>query len=225
MVKNDPSTSKGEQTRELIFQTALRLFREKGFDTTTIQEIAAEAGVAKGAAYYYFPSKEAIIQAYYEVVQSEQERLCAPVFAGNHNLKARLAAAMHSKLDLAREDRKLLGLVFRYTGEPSHPLSCLGKGTEEIRSRSIQVFREAIAEEKLPKDLQQLFPLALWSLQMGLLIMFIYDSSEDQRRTRRLAEGSLDLSLRLLSLVKLPILKPVRTKVLRLLREAEFLTE
>jgi AcrR family transcriptional regulator len=225
MVKNDPSTSKGEQTRELIFETALRLFREKGFDATTIQEIAAEAGGAKGAAYYYFPSKEAIIQAYYEVVQAEQERLCAQVFAGNRDLKTRLAAAMHSKLDLARDDRKLLGLVFRYTGEPSHPLSCLGKGTEQIRSRSIQVFQEAVAGEKLPKDLQQLFPLALWSLQMGLLIMFIYDSSEDQRRTRRLAEGALELSLKLLSLIKLPILKPVRTKVLRLLREAEFLTE
>ena len=45
-----------------------------------MQDIAAHARVVKSAAYYYFPSKEAIIQAYYERVQAEQERLCEEAF-------------------------------------------------------------------------------------------------------------------------------------------------
>src|SRR5450755_875321 len=118
MVKNEPGTLKGEQTRQQILQSALLLFRDKGFDATTMQEVAIRAGVAKSAAYYYFPSKEAIIQAYYEAVQSEQERLCAAVFAETKDLRRRLHAAMHTKFDLAQRDRKLLGIVFRYTGEP-----------------------------------------------------------------------------------------------------------
>ena len=144
MVKNDPSTGKGEQTRRHIFETALVLFREKGFDATTMQQIAERADVAKSAAYYYFPSKEAIIQAYYEEIQARQEQLCGKVFAATDNLHKRIAAAMHSKLDLAKDDRVLLGVVFRYTGAPAHPLSCLGPGTEEIRRRSIAVFQMAI---------------------------------------------------------------------------------
>ena len=64
MVKNEPSTAKGEQTREAIYQAALDLFRENGFDAATMQQIADRARVAKSAAYYYFASKEAIIQAY-----------------------------------------------------------------------------------------------------------------------------------------------------------------
>jgi AcrR family transcriptional regulator len=223
MVKNDPTTDKGEQTRNQIFESALELFRKKGFDATTMQDVAAHAQVVKSAAYYYFPGKEAIIQAYYERVQAEQERLCEEVFAQSKDLKARLAMAMHSKFELAKNDRKLLGVVFRYTGEPEHPLSCLGRGTAEIRRRSMQVFRNAIAGEKLPKDLQELLPIALWSLQMGLLVMFLYDSSEDQHRTRRMADGALDLTLKLLSLAKLAVLKPVRTKILTLLREADLL--
>ena len=219
------STDKGEQTRNLIFQSALQLFRENGFDATTMQQIAAHAEVAKSAAYYYFPSKEAIIQAYYETVQAEQERLCADAFARNPSLKARLHVAMHSKFDLAQSDRRLLGVVFRYTGEPDHPLSCLGRGTTEIRRRATQFFRDAIAAEKLPRDLQELLPLALWALQMGLLVMFLYDNSPSQRRTRRLADGSLDLTLKLLSLAKLAVLKPVRTRVLALLREADLLPQ
>jgi AcrR family transcriptional regulator len=223
MVKSDPTTDKGEQTRQHIFQCALELFREKGFDATTMQDVATHADVAKGATYYYFASKEAIIQAYYEAVQAEQERICAEVFAGSRILKIRLRAAMHTKFDLAKEDRKLLGVVFRYTGEPQHPLSCLGPGTAEIRKRATDIFREAIALEKLPKDLEILLPVALWSLQMGLLVMFLYDGSKDQSRTRRLADGALDLTLKLLVLARLPVLKPVRTKILALLRDAELL--
>lgn len=225
MVKNDPSTGKGEQTRRHIFETALVLFREKGFDATTMQQVAERANVAKSAAYYYFPSKEAIIQAYYEEIQARQEQLCEKVFATTDNLHKRIAAAMHSKLDLAKDDRGLLGVVFRYTGEPAHPLSCLGPGTEEIRRRSIAVFQMAIETERMPKDLAQLLPIALWALQMGLLVMFIYDDSERQSRTRRLADGALDLTLKLLGLAKLPVLKPVRSKVLTLLRDADLVIE
>jgi AcrR family transcriptional regulator len=225
MFKTEPVTDKGEQTRRHIFECALELFREKGFDATTMQEVAARAEVVKSAAYYYFPGKEAIIQAYYETVQGEQERLCGEVFAREKSLKARLSAAMHSKFDLAKDDRKLLGVVFRYTGEPEHPLSCLGPGTAAIRRRSMRVFEQAIAGERMPKDLEQLLPVALWALQMGLLVMFLYDGSAGQRRTRRMADGSLELTLKLLTLAKLPILKPVRVKVLGLLREAELLPE
>src|SRR5258708_1402751 len=177
MVKNDPATGKGEQTRRHIFETALVLFREKGFDATTMQQIAERADVVKSAAYYYFPSKEAIIQAYYETIQADQERICEQVFRQKRDLQTRIASVLHSKLDLAKDDRNLLGVVFRYTGEPRHPLSCLGSGTAEIRQRSIAVFEQAIETERMPKDLQQLLPIALWALQMGLLVMFLYDGS------------------------------------------------
>jgi AcrR family transcriptional regulator len=225
MVKNEPVTDKGEQTRRHIFETALELFREVGFDAATMQQVATRANVVKSAAYYYFPSKEAIILAYYEAVQSEQERMCGELFARDRDLKTRLAAAMHSKFDLASKDRKLLGVVFRYTGEPDHPLSCLGKATAPMRRRATEVFRQAISQERLPKDLEQLLPLALWSLQMGLLIMFLYDDSPGQQRTRSLADGALQLTLKLLSLAKLAVLRPIRSKVLALLRDADLLPE
>jgi AcrR family transcriptional regulator len=221
MVKNELATNKGEQTRKLIFSSALELFRECGFDATTMQAIAAHAGLVKSAAYYYYPSKEAFIQAYYEDVQAEQERLCGELFATTKDLKTRLAAALHSKFELTKNDRNLLGVVFRYTGEPHHPLSCLGPGTAEIRRRSMQVFQDAIAEEKLPRDLRVLLPVALWALQMGLLVMFLYDASPNQQRTRRMADGALNLTLKLLGLAKLAILKPIRTTILTLLQEAE----
>jgi hypothetical protein len=55
--------------------------------------------------------------------------------------------------------------------------------------------------------------------------MFLYDSSGGQLRTSRLADGSLALTLKLFGLVKLAILKPVRTRILALLREADLLAK
>jgi AcrR family transcriptional regulator len=225
MFKN-ATTQKGEQARTAIFDCALQLFREKGFDATTMRDVAAQAGVALGGAYYYFPSKEAIIQAYYEVVQEEHMRRVRLALADPKlDLKARIQIAMQSKLDIVQDDRKLLGVVFRYTGEPDHPLSCLGAGTAHIRKESIEVFSRAIGDEKLPKDLRQLLPVALWALQMGLLILYIYDNSPNQQRTRRLMDGALDLTVRLLSLTKFSVLKPIRSKVLSLLRDNDLLPD
>jgi len=226
MFNTATQTQKAEQTRVAIFETALQLFREKGFDSTTMRDVAAQAGVALGAAYYYFPSKEAIIQAYYEVVQAEHSRRVSEALATRQlELKERLQLVFQSKLDILENDRKLLGVVFRYSGEPDHPLSCLGPATESTRKESIEIFSRAIGDYKLPADLQRLLPVALWALQMGILILFIYDNSTGQQRTRKLVNGALDLTVRLLALAKNPLLKPVRKKVLNLITEAELLPD
>jgi len=223
---NSAPTGKGEQARTHIYETALQLFRDKGFAATTMREIAAQAGVALGATYYYFPSKEATLQRYYEVVQAEHSRRVSVELARQQpDLKQRIQLAMHSKLDIVQNDRKLLGVVFRYSGEPDHPLSCLGTATAQIRRESIEVFRKAIGDERLPKDLQQLLPISLWALQMGVLILFLYDESPQQTRTRKLVDGALDLTVRFLALAKNPLLKSVRTKILDLLQESDLLPD
>ncbi len=49
------------ETRRIIFENAIALFREKGFDTVTVEEIAQRAGTAKGSFYTYFRTKSDII--------------------------------------------------------------------------------------------------------------------------------------------------------------------
>lgn len=216
---------RGEVTREKILDTAVGLFRERGFDETTMREVARQAGVALGLAYHYFPSKEAVVMAYYERVQREHRRVAYAGVMQASSLRERLGQLFHTKLDILRDDRRLLGALFRYAGNPEHPLSFLGKGTEAIREDCIALFAEALERESLPDDLRVLMPRAVWALHMGVLLYFLYDTSEGQRRTRRLVDGSMDLTVSLLKLVKLPlvapVLGPVRRSVMGLLREAE----
>ena len=48
------------KTKRRIFNTAIKMFSKKGYDNTSVEEITAIAGVAKGSLYYHFSKKEDI---------------------------------------------------------------------------------------------------------------------------------------------------------------------
>lgn len=48
------------KTKRKIFETSMKLFADKGYDATSVEEITATVGVAKGTLYYHFSSKEEI---------------------------------------------------------------------------------------------------------------------------------------------------------------------
>jgi AcrR family transcriptional regulator len=213
-------TAKGEDTRGRVFETALRLFREKGFDATTMRDVAAGAGLSLGAAYHYFPSKDAIVAAYYESVQAEHASRLREALPALKSAGERLTFALNSKLDILKNDRPLMGALLRYTGDAKHPLSFLGEGTRAIQFGSIALFAEAMEWEQLPKDMREIIPLMAWAMHMGLLLYFLYDESPNQTRTARLTEGAADLFAKWLTLVKLPVLRPLRRRVIALLTDA-----
>lgn len=216
-------TTKGEETRQRIFDTALALFRNRGFDATTMRDVAAEAAQSLGAAYHYFPSKEAIVLAYYDSVQDEHARRVGETLATARGLRETLQAVFQSKLDILASDRPLMGALLRYTGDPRHPLSFLGRGTRELQLRSMSLFRDAIARERLPEDIRAVLPTVLWAIHMGLLLYFLYDDSPRQRRTRALTESAVGLFVRALAVARLPLLRPLRRQVSEVLEQAGLL--
>jgi AcrR family transcriptional regulator len=215
---------KSETTRQLILHKALELFRRQGLEKTTMRDIAAATGLATGAAYYHFASKEAIVMAYYQQVQTEHESRLRDCLEGVHGLRERLGIVIHTKLDILRQDRKLLGALFRFTGDPEHSLSVFSPGTRAEREHSIAIFQEALAGEDLPEDFRPVLPFFLWFLHLGILLYFIYDASPEQQRTQRLTDGALDLISQLLRISSLPIvnsvMRPLRTRAIELLQEA-----
>jgi AcrR family transcriptional regulator len=62
---------KKQQTRDAIARAALELFAERGYDATTLAEIAERAGVATRTIFAYFPSKEDILFSDFETVRGE----------------------------------------------------------------------------------------------------------------------------------------------------------
>ena len=64
-----------KDTREKIVRTAWKLFYEKGFGETTINDIIREADISKGTLYYYFRSKDDLLSTLSELLDHEYERL------------------------------------------------------------------------------------------------------------------------------------------------------
>jgi AcrR family transcriptional regulator len=222
MFRQEIARGNSKQTRGSILGHAIRRFREKGFDATTMRDVADAADVAIGAAYYYFPSKEAIVQAYYDDVQAEHARRVESALAERkHTLAERLRIAFNTKFDILAHDRKLLGALFRYSADPDHPLSVFGPTSGPVREASMYVFKAAIGDEKLPDDIRAVLPEALWAAHMGILLYFIYDQSPDQARTRKLIDGVTKMIVRVLGLAKMAIMKPLRGSLISLLRETE----
>jgi len=64
-------TKEPEERKQEILDTAMRLFYEKGYEKTSIADIAKEIGVAQGLCYRYFPSKEALFDCAIEQYADE----------------------------------------------------------------------------------------------------------------------------------------------------------
>src|SRR5687767_472168 len=208
-----PQRADSEATRRQIIEAARALFREKGFEGATMREIAARVGLSLGAAYYYFPSKEAIVAAYYEQVQEQHLERATAAFAECRSLKERLCAAYHTKIDVMADDQRLLRGLFRFGGDPDHPLSWFGPDTRDQRVASIRVFEAALEGERLPDDVRDAAPTLLWTLHMGLLLYFLYDRSVGQKKTRRLVDKAVDFVIDAKRIALLPLMRSEERRV------------
>ena len=88
-----------------ILASARNLFRTRGFDATSIDDIAEGAAVAKGAVYHHFESKEAIFTHVLEAVQAEIQQTPLPAAATRGHLADRIAAGVEHYLLTASEPR------------------------------------------------------------------------------------------------------------------------
>jgi AcrR family transcriptional regulator len=213
------TTPKAEETRERILDAALRLFRDKGFDETTMRDVAAEAGMATGAAYYYFRSKEELVMALYARTSDEARTLVPAALERSRDVKKRLRAVIDTKFRQFADHRRLLGALVRIGMDPKHPLSPFAKESAPMRLESIGYFRDALAGTKIPKDLEEFLPGLFWFYQLGLILFWIYDESPGQRKTERLTEGTLEIAVRLIQLSSLPLIGPIRKRVVALLND------
>ena len=201
---------KSEETRSRILEAALSVFRERGFEKATMREIALEAGVAVGAAYYYFDSKDALVMAFYERAQGEMHAEIESKLGAAKSLEARLRAIISTKFDYFTPNRKLLSALTAHT-DPQHPLSPFSAETAAIRDQDVGSFERAARESgiKLPPTVAPYLGRLLWMYQMGLILFWVYDRSPGQERTKLLYEKTLKMLLVTLKIAAIPLMRPL----------------
>jgi len=219
-MKSSNVSAKAETTSTRILEAALELFRKEGFDNTTMRGIADKAEVATGAAYYYYPSKDAIVMDFYERSCNEMQGKLQHVLETATGLEAGLCELIRTKLTHFAPNRDVLRALLRNGADPKHPLSPFSPETKHIREVDISWFRRVVAESgvRIPRDLAPRLPGVLWFFQMGVIFFWITDDSSQQSRTGKLLPLACKTVATLVRLSSLPLMRPLRKPVLELIQ-------
>lgn len=208
---SDTLTSKSERTRAQIVDAALRLFRERGYEGTTMRAVADAAGVSVGNAYYYFRSKDELVQGFYDQLAADHRAACAPLLAGTTDLGARIEGALGAWLSVSERYHGFAGRFFAVAAQPGNPLSPFSPASHAARDAEIALYDEVLAgsSTKVAAQLRPRLPELLWLYQLGIVLFWVHDSSPGLQRTHELVQRSAPLVARLIRLSRLPTLGPL----------------
>lgn len=211
-----PKTPKAEKTRAVIAEAAMRLFQEHGYEATTMRAIAREAGVAAGNAYYYFSSKEELIQEYYTRSALEHAAACREILASQSRFVPRLRGVLRALVETQAPYRSFAAAVYARAADASSPLSPFSAAAADARACAVSLYGEVVGGSRLrvPAYLRERLPSLLWLYSVAIMLHWSRDTSPDGWRTMRLIDVTVPVVARLITLCFLPGLRGVVRRLL-----------
>jgi AcrR family transcriptional regulator len=178
-----------DATRQRILDSALRLFKARGFEETTTREIAAAAEIATGTLFNYFTSKEAIVASVAEESLTKA-RAAFDQTASTLSLDEALFALVAAELRQLKPLRRLIAPLLETA---LSPLST-ARSTKDYSLRSGHL--EIVAGLARLRGLGELSAVALqmyWTLYTGVLAFWAGDKSPKQEETLALLDESIGM--------------------------------
>jgi AcrR family transcriptional regulator len=214
-------TARGAAARDNLYATALQLIAARGYDATTLRDIAAEAGVSVGLLYRYFPSKRAVVIALYDQLSADYEQRAQLMPPGRW--RDRFLFALTTSLGVLEPHRRALrALTPVLVSDPDEGI--FSASTAFSRLRVQRVFEDAVtgARDAPVRPLAEALGRVLYLVHLAVLLWWLLDKSAQQRATAAL----VGLTQQLLPSASLALrVPPVRKFVIAvdgLLRDALF---
>src|SRR5688572_13606146 len=176
-------TAQGAAAREHLYATALGLIAARGFEETTLRDIANKANVSVGLLYRYFPSKHAIVLALYDELSSDYAKRAIQMPAGRW--RERFVFALKASLDVLEPHRTpLRALTPILVGAPEGGI--FANSTAFSRLRVQHVFEQAVAgaTDAPRQPLADALGRLLYLVHLCVLLWWLLDKSSHQRATR-----------------------------------------
>lgn len=216
LAQAQPKTPKAEKTRAVIAEAAMRLFQEHGYEATTMRAIAREAGVATGNAYYYFSSKEELIQECYARNALEHSVACRAILDRQKQFVPRLRGVLRALVETQAPYRSFAATVYSRAADTSSPLSPFSATAAPGRAMSVTLYEEVVSGSRLrvPGCLRDSLPSLLWLYSVGIMVFWSRDTSPDGRRTMRLIDVTVPIVARLIALGWFPVVRGVIRRLL-----------
>jgi len=178
-------SAQGTAARRRLYETAIRIIGERGYEATTLREIAREADVSVGLLYRYFPSKRAVIIALYEELSADYAREALAMPGGKW--RDRFIFALQTSLDVLGPHRVALrGLVPVLVGDPEEGVFARSAAFSRLRVQ--HVFEQAVvgSTDAPTRQLGEAVGRLLYLVHLAVLLWWLLDKSSKQRTTTAL---------------------------------------
>ena len=214
-------TAQGAAAKERLYGIAIRLMTRRGYESTTLRDVAKEAGVSVGLLYRYFPSKRAIIIALYDELSADYARQAVDMPRGRW--RDRFIFALKTSLRVLEPHRVALrALIPVLVGDPEEGVFAESAAFSRLRVQG--VFEEAVVgstDAPAPAVAAAVGRL-LYLVHLAVLLWWLLDKSSKQRATAALVILTEQILPSAAMTIRLP---PVRRFVLssdELVRESLF---
>src|SRR5687768_1052785 len=214
-------TVQGALAKDRLYATAMRLIAKRGYEATTLRDIATEAGVSVGLLYRYFPSKQAVVIALYDELSAEYARQAAGMPAGRW--RDRFIFALTTSLDVLKPHQMALrALTPVLVGDPDEGI--FSASTAFSRLRVQRVFEQVVTESSdAPKQpLAEALGRLLYLVHLAVLLWWLLDKSPNQRATAALVSLTQQLLPSAGLALRVPPVRKFVISVDELVREALF---
>lgn len=205
-------SAQGAATRDHLYQTAIRMIAKRGYEATTLREIAKEARVSVGLLYRYFPSKQAVLTALYDDLSQDFARQAETMKPGKW--RDRFVFALRTSLSVLHPHRTALrALIPVLVGDPNDGV--FAPGTAFSRERVLGVFEQAVSgSDDAPKlAAPTALGRVLYLVHLAVLLWWLLDRTPGQKAT----SGLIALTEQILPSAALALrLPPIRRFVVSL---------
>lgn len=180
-------TTQGLATRHKLYGVAVDLIGTRGYEATTMREVADAAGVSVGLLYRYFPNKRAVILALYDELSLDQRERGSQMTAGLW--RDRFLFALDSSLTVLKPHRRTLSALIPVMVSAA-PDGLFGSETAFSRRRVQQIFQDAVVSARdAPRgELAAALGRLLYLVHLAVILWWLLDKSPNQRATTALVE-------------------------------------
>jgi TetR/AcrR family fatty acid metabolism transcriptional regulator len=176
-VSVSPRPVNKDEKRAEILDAAIRVFARAGFHPTKIEDVAREAGVAKGTIYLYFTSRDDILAAAFERFADEALRGVRALVESAEPALDRLRALVRAMVAGATAEPELARIVFDFWAVrgPGAATVDFARIYAEYRRLIALLLDRAAAEGALPAGVPEQTPAVLVGLVEGVLLQWLVD--------------------------------------------------
>lgn len=210
-------TAKATETRNRILETALTLFQEKGYEETTLRDIAEKADCSLGLIYRYFDRKEDMVMGLYERLANQLIEHVSGL--QKLSLADEFERTMLTVVEQLMPYQDALSALFAAAMNIKSGVAVLGSSTTSIRVKTRNLYRLVIERATNAPRKNQIDALAdiFYGAHLAVILFWLYDRTTNKQATRELIHFMRDCLALIRPIFGLP---PVASALSRLAKLA-----